>query len=158
MESSIQHSISDELFKLKQESSQIGYLCFTLGSANYAINIQNILHIVDTPALVYLSHLSPPIVGMHYYEQRFIPALDFAGYRPHTNLLKLLILSSNIFRKNNPFGLVIDNVHELQYFKIKDLIENPYPFNNLLPSYYYTDFKERQLHFIEVQDIENQIE
>ena len=95
---------------------------------------------------------------MHYYGQLFIPILDFAGYRPYGSPSKFLILSSNIFRRNNPFGLVIDYVNELQYFKPKELIKNPYPFNNLLPSYYYIDFKERKLNFIEVQDLENQIE
>lgn len=154
-------SLSDKLFKLKQSNSQTSYLCFNLAETNYAINIQNIINIIENPSLVYLSHMSPPIIGMQHYNRLFIPVLDFAGYRPYSKNYKLLVLSSNYFRKDNPFCLIVDEINELKYFKQKDLEKNPYPFNNLLPSYYYCPAKrapKKTVHFLDVQDLENQID
>lgn len=154
-------SLSDKLFKLKQGNSQASYLCFNLADTSYAINIQNIINIIEKPNMVYLSHISPPIIGMQHYNKLFIPVLDFGGYRPYNKNYKLLVLSSNYFRKDNPFCLIVDEINELKYFKQKDLIKNPYPFNNLLPSYYYYKAKrltKKSVHFLDVQDLENQID
>lgn len=153
-----QKSISDGMFKLKQESSQTGYLNFELAQTIYALNIQNIVNILEKPNLVYLSHMTPPIIGMQFYEQVFIPILDFAGYRPYNKDSKLLILSSNVFKKDHPFGLIVDAIGELQYIKQKQLIKNPYPFNSLLPSYYYSIYKKSPLNLLDIKDLENQID
>lgn len=150
--------ISDEMFKLKQESSQTGYLSFELASTYYAINIQNVVNILDKTQMVYLSHLNPPVIGMQFYNKVFIPVVDFAGYRPYSKKVKLLILSSNMFRKDQPFGLIIDEVNSLHYIKQKDLINNPHPFNNLLPSYFYIKTRSNKLFFLDIKDLENQID
>ena len=151
-------SISDEMLKLKQKQNQTSYLSFMLGNTIYAINIQNIVNIVERANLIYLSHMSPPIVGMHYYNNVFVPILDFAGYRPHSKDTKLLILSINSFKRDQSFGLSVDSIDRIVYCKDSALEKNKYPFNNLLPSYYYTNNKNRLINFIDVQDLANQIE
>lgn len=150
--------ISDEMLKLKQKQSQTSYLTFFLGNTVYAINIQNVVNIIEKANLIYLSHMSPPIVGMHYYNNLFVPILDFGGYRPHSSDAKLLILSTNSFKKDQNFGLSVDRIEKLLYFKDRDLLQNQYPFNNLLPSYYYSNTKNKVVNFIDVQDLANQIE
>lgn len=150
--------ISDQMLKLKQKQSQTSYLTFSLGSTVYAINLQNVVNIIEQANLIYLSHMSPPIVGMHYYNNLFVPILDFGGYRPHSKDAKLLILSTNTFKKDQNFGLSIDRIDKLSYFKDNELLQNQYPFNNLLPSYYYAHSKNKTVNFIDVQDLANQIE
>lgn len=150
--------ITEQIFKHKQKSSQTSYLCFRLKDAYYAINIQNIIDIIENPSLVYLSHMSPPIIGMQHYLNGFIPALDFAGYRPYSQKGKLLILSTSFFRKDHPFCLVVDQISRLVYFKHDELIQNPTPFNELLPAFYYAYHQGKKVNFLDLQDLANQID
>ncbi len=150
--------ISSDIFKLKRQASQTPYLCFCLSGTYYALNIQHVDNILEQPSLVYLSHISPPIVAMQYYCKRFMPVLDFSGYRPHFKNSKLLILNLNCFRNDKPFALIIDEVDNLLYFKQSDLKYNKAPFNELLPSFYYTLYKNKKIHFLDIQDLANQIE
>ena len=152
------HHLSDQMFKLKQKTTQASYLSFALGNVLYAINIQNIVNIIEGANLIYLSHMSPPIVGMHYSNNMFIPILDFAGYRPHSKQAKLLILSNNSLKKDQNFGLSVDAIDQIMYFKESNLIKNAYPFNNLLPSYFYAYNRDNVINFIDTQDLFNQIE
>lgn len=154
----INQDITEQIFKHKQKSSQTSYLCFKLAGVFYAINVQNILDIIEQPHLVYLSHMSPPIVGMQHYHSRFLPVLDFGGYRPYSKDGKLLVLSSNYFRKDHLFCLVADNITKILYFKHNQLVQNPTPYNELLPAFYYAFHQGKKVNFIDLQDLENQIE
>lgn len=151
-------TLSDQLFKLKQSNNQTGYLSFSLAQIHYAINAQNIINIMYDLNLVYLSHMSPPILGMQYYNRNFIPVLDFGGYQPYDKNHSLLILSETQFRNSNLFGLIVDDINEMLYFKQKDLTRNNAPFDNLLPAYYCAASKSSIIHLIDVHDLANQIE
>lgn len=94
-------NITNDIFKLKRKSSQTTYLCFSLSGTLYALNIQNICNIIERPCLVYLSHISPPISAMQYYQNGYIPVLDFAGYRPNGKNNKLLVLNSSFLEMKN---------------------------------------------------------
>lgn len=151
-------NITEQIFKHKQKSSQTSYLCFKLSNVFYAINIQNIIDIIDTPNMVYLSHMSPPVVAMQHYEMGFIPVLDFAGYRPYNNDYKLLVLSTSYFRKDRPFCLIADKITKLLYVKHDELIQSTTPFNELLPAFYYSYYQGKRVNFLDLQDLANQID
>lgn len=159
-------TISDQLFKLKKSKLQTCYLSFVLTNTNYAINIQNIINIIDTPNLIYLSHMTPPIIGMQHHDSSFIPVLDFAGYRSnHTNNTtkpKMLVLSESCFRKDKSFGLLVDSITAIEYFKQKDLIRNKQPFDNLMPAYYYATVDDNRnksrINLLDINDLANQLD
>ncbi|MBP9722165.1 MAG: chemotaxis protein CheW [Gammaproteobacteria bacterium] len=160
-------TLSDSIFKFKKGSSQTGYLGFQLSGTCYAINIQHVINIIEHPSLIYLSHMSPPVVAMQHHGENFIPILDFAGYRLNTNIdqnnyPKVLVLSENCFRKDKPFGLLVDNILDIVYFKQKDLIKNNHPFDNLLPAYYYAISKHSSnnvlVYLLDINDLANQID
>lgn len=151
-------SISDEIFKLKQNTTQNAYLNFSLENTYYGLSVQNIINIIEKPNLIYLSHMHPPIIGLQYYNDKLISVLDFGGYRPHKKLCKLLVLTENPLLKNNPFALIVDEVFNLKYITTKELLKNKFPFNNLLPSYFYTNFdKNNNLNILDICDLANQL-
>lgn len=151
-------TLSKAVFNIKKGSSQTGYLGFSLSSTQYAINLQNIITIIDNPALIFLSHMLPPVVGMQHYNNGFISVLDFAGYRPNNACPKILVLSENCFRKDNPFGLLVDSISDILYFKQKELILNKHPFDNLLPAYFYALHKNSLINLLDINDLAKQIE
>lgn len=153
------NKLSEQLFRLKKTSIQTGYLVFTLADIHYGISTQNINDIITKPALVYSSHMSPPIVGMQHYNDCYIPVMDFAGYRSvHSNAAKILVLSKSCFRKDNLFALLIDNVNDIVYASPKDLTKNNQPFNNLLPSYFFAKFKNKTIYLLDINDLANQLD
>ncbi len=152
------NTLSKAVFNLKKNSFQTSYLEFSLSNTHYAINLQNIITIIDNPTLIFLSHMLPPIVGMQHYNNGFISVLDFAGYRPNNACPKILVLSENCFRKDNPFGLLVDSVSEILYFKQKELIISKHPFDNLLPAYFYALHKDSLINLLDINDLAKQIE
>ena len=149
---------SEQLFKLKKASSQTAYLTFTLANVQYGMNVHNINGIIESPALIYSSHMSPPVVGLQHYNKNYIPIMDFAGYRSNPALSKILILSTSFFRNDKIFGLLIDQINEIHYATQKDFIKNNYPFNNLLPSYFYINNRLNRINLLDVADLANQLD
>ncbi|MBQ4123915.1 chemotaxis protein CheW, partial [bacterium] len=134
------------------------YIVFSIQDKQYAINITNVIEVINIPTLNAPETLPVGIIGIFNYKETIIKAIDICpllGFEPNQPKKnnKFIIINSN----NNYFAIHTDAVINIFTFD-KDLIQKiPYSANNSILKEIYKN-ETNQISIVDINALNNVIE
>ena len=123
---------------IEANNIQENFIIFCLQEKKYAIDIQNIIEIINLPQLEIPTKTPKGIVGIFNYNGQMIKVIDlcpFIGFDPITIAIKHQLLITNV--ENEIFAILIDNVSDIVKIKKEEIQELPYDTKNHIIEHIY---------------------
>lgn len=122
----------------EQNNIQENYIVFNLQEKQYAINIHNVVEIINLPQLEIPTKTPKGIIGIFNYNGQMVRTIDLCpliGFEPITLNIKHQLIISNV--QNELFAILIDNVADIKKIQNENIQELPYETKNRIIEYIY---------------------
>ncbi len=105
------------------ESVWLAFLTFSLGNQLYALPIEDVVEVAAMVELVSVVSAAPEILGLANRHGEVLPILDlrpvFQQGKSRINASTLFVVAASADQR---VGLVVDEIHQVEYFGIEQLV------------------------------------